>query len=453
MAPSIMPGAPGDVVLQANLQSQVTHEVYHQFRNRIEQGLSFTHDLLAITCKKPMITNGRVENPKEIYNEGEKLPFKCNKKYKPYRSEDVICNANGWSPEPLCEDVSCYPDYVANGKVEKTKEIYKEGDTMVLNCNYGYQIEFSPNEPRKCTANGWFPPLKCISQTCIRPEIADGQLYYYYYFPKQLGTYIDYRCNYGFLPQGRNYYGRSFCTENGWNPKPKCTKTCSRYNAQVENGELQNSDDYYLVGEKVQFSCRQSYLTKDKQKNGERECLPNGKFTEDQCSKFCDVTQLPVGKYEPDKKIFVVGETLLFECNNGFVIARGKISTNIECLQTGWSTFPQCFDAKCVVKGNNLISQRRDYKIGEVAQISCPPDYTLKGSELIQCYNYGWGPELPKCEEAKCVVKGNNLISQRRDYKIGEVAQISCPPDYTLKGSELIQCYNYGWGPELPKCE
>ncbi|CAH2312482.1 Hypothetical predicted protein [Pelobates cultripes] len=118
-----------------------------------------------ITCKEPTITNGRVENPRAIYNEGEKLPFKCNKKYKPYRSEDVICKANGWSPEPLCEDISCYPDYVANGKVEKTKEIYKEGDTIVLNCNYGYQIEFSPDKPRKCTANGWFPPLKCISET------------------------------------------------------------------------------------------------------------------------------------------------------------------------------------------------------------------------------------------------------------------------------------------------
>ncbi|CAH2292596.1 coagulation factor XIII B chain [Pelobates cultripes] len=177
-------------------------------------------------------------------------------------------------------------------------------------------------------------------QRCNRPEIADGQLYYYYYFPKQLGTYINYRCSDGFLPQDKRYYGRSYCTENGWNPKPKCTK-------------------------------------------------------------FCDVTQLPVGKYEPDIKIFVVGETLRFECNNGFVIASGKTTTNIQCLQTGWSTFPRCIEYKCVVEGTNLISQRRDYKIGEVAQISCPPDYTLKGSELIQCYNNGWGPELPKCEQGK----------------------------------------------------
>ncbi|CAH2312483.1 Hypothetical predicted protein [Pelobates cultripes] len=298
-----------------------------------------------------------------------------------------------------------------------------------------------------------------LGQTCIRPEIADGQLYYYYYFPKQLGTYIDYRCSDGFLPQDKRYYGRSYCTENGWNPKPKCTKTCSRYNAQVENGYLQNSDDYYLVGEKVQFSCKQSYLTKDKQKNGERECLPNGKFTEDQCSKFCDVTQLPVGKYAPDKKIFVVGETLLFECNNGFVISSGKTTTNIQCLQTGWSTFPRCIEYKCVVEGTNLISQRRDYKIGEVAQISCPPDYTLKGSELIQCYNNGWGPELPKCEqEIKCNlprIQESNLVKKpnKLNFKVNEEVSLSCHKNLFLNGANLTRCTSDGWVPTLPVCQ
>ncbi|XP_072276202.1 complement factor H [Pyxicephalus adspersus] len=117
-----------------------------------------------ISCRPPVINNGKVNNPRSRYNDQETLDFSCNSGYKPSTSPQLTCTKNDWRPMPLCEEIVCYPEFTKNGKVEYTKETYKEGETVALKCDEGYQIEHKPEELRICTAHGWSPSLKCISK-------------------------------------------------------------------------------------------------------------------------------------------------------------------------------------------------------------------------------------------------------------------------------------------------
>uniref|UniRef100_A0A8C5R8N2 Sushi domain-containing protein n=1 Tax=Leptobrachium leishanense TaxID=445787 RepID=A0A8C5R8N2_9ANUR len=412
-----------------------------------------------ISCTAPTISNGNVQNPKRKYNEHEQLQFQCDPKYKPSKSADVLCTKNGWSPEPFCEEISCYPQYVANGKVVKTKEVYKVGETIVLVCDYGYRIETSPDEPRRCTKNDWSPPLTCISLTCDRPYIDNGDVYggdWYYSFPRRTNSEIEYRCKDGYLTAGKVYNEKTRCTANGWSPKPKCTRSCYGSDAAVTNGRLGKSEWVYLSGENVDFTCNQGYLTPQGKNHGERECLPNGGFTEAKCSRYCALNQLTNGNYEPKKDLFEVGENLLIQCNNGYMTRNRNLQENIQCLSQGWNINPQCIEVTCSLDRNSLLqSDKVKYKANEVARFSCPKGYILAGDESSQCYYYGWGPKLPTCKDAKCFVTSDFLIPSRKEYSEGEEITFSCSKGHRLIGESRVRCYHDGWYPRTltPSCE
>ncbi|XP_053325657.1 complement factor H-related protein 4-like [Spea bombifrons] len=162
--------------------------------------------------------------------------------------------------------------------------------------------------------------IQKICKKCNMPNIENGSLYYNYWFPKSLGNDIIYTCHSGYLSPSKDYYSRSFCSENGWIPPPRCLKTCSHQEASVENAYLENPERIYLSGDKVKFNCYKGYSTPNGRENGEKECLPNGRFTPAKCSKTCEMRQLLNGKYSPNKSVFDVGEYIRFECNEGFMI-------------------------------------------------------------------------------------------------------------------------------------
>ncbi|XP_053325179.1 coagulation factor XIII B chain-like isoform X3 [Spea bombifrons] len=416
------------------------------------------------SCNVPEIPNGSVDNPIPIYKENEKLSYKCDEKYKVYQRSEATCTKNGWSPEPACTEIICYPEYVANGKLEKTKDIYRDGEIIDLKCDYGFQIEHKPDEPRVCTATGWSPPPKCISKKCSKPNIENGRLYNNYGFPKSLGNYIYYTCNSGYSSPSKDYYGRSFCSENGWNPPPRCLQTCSHLEASLENAYLETSEQIYLSGDKVKFTCYKGYSTPNGRENGEKECLPNGRFTPAKCSKTCEMRQLLNGKYSPNKRVFDVGEYIRFECNEGFMIKTRKIIENAQCLNSGWSVIPECIEITCTVQNSQLISEKRQYKYGDVVQFSCPRGYKIIGSDKSQCFHYGWGPSLPTCEEArlKCPPASSppnaEIVEVKNEYYDGDTIEIRCVHGFTLYGPAVIHCQNGKWNSfaqciQLHKCE
>ncbi|MEE6496344.1 hypothetical protein FKM82_002312 [Ascaphus truei] len=408
-----------------------------------------------ISCSTPQISNGNVRIRKETYMENEMMTYACNDKYKPDTRTGVTCTRSGWSPSPSCVEIACYAESVANGAVVKDKDVYREGDIIELKCNRGFKIEYEREAPRKCTAMGWSPSLKCISLACDRPVIENGRLYYHYYdyeFPKRINRELDYVCKDGFLPPKKSDYGRITCTEDGWSPEPKCLKTCSNDDIRVENADLGRTLNKYVSGEKVQYRCNPGLTTPDGKVSGEIECLLNGKFSPGKCLWECKMSNLDHGSYQTDKNIFEVGEYLPYTCDKGYRSPRRQTADSAQCLQQGWSVPPQCVEITCSIK----ITEKKVYKDGDTLRINCPTGYTLRGSEVSQCYYYGWDPPLPTCEEIRCTIPSTNTITgnpKDQSYRIGTEVTFSCPRGSTLKGSTKSRCSKSGWNSQLPTCQ
>ncbi|XP_053549805.1 complement factor H isoform X2 [Bombina bombina] len=416
-----------------------------------------------IFCQKPQISKGVVTNPKNIYKEDDRISYSCNPGFKSERNAEATCTGNGWSPEPSCVEIVCYPDRVINGQVTQPKVMYKEGETIKVQCDRGFQLEGDANLPRTCTKNGWSPPMKCISKMCDRPQILYGKLTWgtYYGFPKTISSVIEYYCNDGYLPPDKEYYRRSMCTENGWIPRPQCLRTCSNYYVRVDNAELLATQNVYVSGDKVRFRCYRDYKTEDGNEEGEIECLPTGTFTTARCryKKTCTITALDHGSYQPQKKSFYVGENLRYSCNDGFVSPNQNRVENLQCTSNGWQHTPKCTEIRCpILKESKLISTKQAYKEGDVVQLSCKDGYRLSGSAYSQCHYNGWFPPLPTCEERNCNLPEITVVSDVKrtpyllTYKVDAEAVFSCYNGYKLTGESRSRCSEHGWDPPIPSC-
>ncbi|ERE74295.1 coagulation factor XIII B chain-like protein [Cricetulus griseus] len=100
---------------------------------------------------------------------------------------------------------------------------------------------------------------------------------------------------------------------------------------------------------------------------------------------------------------------------------------------------------------------KKTYEEGDVVQFFCHENYYLSGSDLIQCYNFGWYPESPICEgtRSRCppppVPLNSKIQPYSTTYRHGETVRIVCELNFVILGSEELLCENGKWT-EPPKC-
>ncbi|XP_063796257.1 complement factor H-related protein 4-like [Pseudophryne corroboree] len=425
---------------------------------------------IGIACSLPLISNGQVKNPKLTdYKVDERIQFTCDPGFKPSRNGEATCSKDGWNPTPSCEEITCDPyQYVAHGHLVEEKAVYREGDTITLNCDEYYKIQYEPNKPRVCTANGWYPPSSCISITCAKPKIKNGETYYTHTFPASHGSSVIYYCKDNFLPQSKEYWGRTNCTVTGWKPEPKCLRKCEPQDVEFDNGHIQPTQHVYVEGETIQFNCSTDFQTPHGTDHGEITCLSNGHFSPANCSRACSITQLQHGKFEQNKT--VIDDYFRYECNDGFKSPNGNIVDSSLCLINGWSVTPACVEIRCTWHGE-------EYTSGQRIKFSCPSGKRPSGSGLTQCFYYGFGP-LPDCEDEnpnattvspdepdsrlQCAPahspQNATIINPKAIYYCNDTVAMKCDEGYELHGSVSIQCKNGVWEspPQciaLKKCE
>ncbi|CAJ0944253.1 unnamed protein product [Ranitomeya imitator] len=153
---------------------------------------------------------------------------------------------------------------------------------------------------------------------------------------------------------------------------------------------------------------------------------------------ICKAPVLKNGSYESEKDLFQVGEWLQYHCDKGYMTAQRNI---VEKPKTGSDKL-------------HLV-----YTHGLVAKFSCNDGFILNGSEISQCYYYGWDPPLPTCqvsgESAKCppLPQPMNIqvIKHKNDYFSGDKETIKCKPGFQLYGTQFVTCKNGQWT-SPPQC-
>ncbi|XP_075178231.1 complement factor H-related protein 1-like [Anomaloglossus baeobatrachus] len=304
---------------------------------------------------------------------------------------------------------------------------------------------------------------------CDEPDIKNGYIHGYKWFPKFPGSTIEYRCDQNYLTPQKKYWETIKCTSNGWSSEPKCLRRCSIMKTFFDNakyGPLTSA--VFLEGEEIKFDCLPNFHTPDSQSSGIRTCLPDGEFTAAKCSKSCTTPQLLNGKYTLLKNTFVNGEYLQYECDKGYMTVRGKLLATAQCLDGEWSKIPRCIAITC--KHGSSV-----YKDKDVISYTCPDGKRPKYN-LVQCFNYGWGPPIicedlkpdqpdaiippPDNEEKeekrqKCPLVHNpryaEIIDLKETYYSKDEVTMKCTRGYRMYGSATIRCMEGKWE-QPPEC-
>ncbi|XP_075178227.1 complement factor H-related protein 4-like [Anomaloglossus baeobatrachus] len=343
-------------------------------------------------------------------------------------------------------EITCNPPNVVKGSVDAKKVVYKDGEEIDVNCDDGFVLQTEPDKPRKCTINGWEPVSTCVSKKCDKPDIKNGYIYngWYHRFPKNPGSFLEYRCNQNYLTPQKDYWERIECTNHGWSSEPKCLRRCSSEKAYVENSRNYNIKTIILEGEDVQYTCLSNYHTPDRQRSGVRTCLPDGEFSAAKCSDIeCTIPATLNLVLSSHLSSYRTNERVFFSCIDGFK-SFGSITST--CTEQGWNpTLPtcqrigdQCGAPPTVQFGDTIGIRKTSYKSNEYVEYKCPNFYLLKGEKIVRCLNGVWG-EAPVCLEP-CTAKEKNMdenniqIRHRSDKKLyivhGDTLEYACKPGY-----------------------
>ncbi|XP_003410399.2 coagulation factor XIII B chain [Loxodonta africana] len=310
--------------------------------------------------------------------------------------------------------------------------------------------------------------LYAEEKSCHLPSVENGRIaqYYYtfksHYFPMGINEKLPFFCLAGYTTETGKREEKTTCTTEGWSPVPRCFKKCTK--PDLRNGYVSDVKMLYKFQENMRYGCALGYKTTGGKDEEVIQCLSNGWSSQPICRKeqeTCLAPELYHGNYSTAQKIFKVGDKVQYECATGYYTAGGKKTEEAECHTHGWPLTPKCTKLKCsalrLIENGYFHPVKQTYEEGDVVQFFCHENYHLSGSDLIQCYNFGWYPESPVCEgrRNRCPPPPLPLNSKIKNYSTtyrhGETVRIQCELNFEIQGLEEIRCENGKWT-EPPKC-
>ncbi|NXK98537.1 F13B factor, partial [Formicarius rufipectus] len=298
---------------------------------------------------------------------------------------------------------------------------------------------------------------------CDLPHIENGKIaqYYYsfksYYFPMLKDKKLSYSCMVGYTTETGTQDGRITCTAKGWSPVPRCYRKCNK--PLLENGFFYDTEMYFKIHEKLQYKCNPGYHTPSGGTEDMIQCGPEGWSFQPSCTEKVESCQVPVlhhGRYSTVQQEIQVNKTLLYKCDEGYQTAGGgNTMETAVCLTHGWSLTPNCTRITCsslsaVVHGG-FYPVKKIYEEGDVVHFFCDKHYSVSEFDLIQCYDFGWYPDPPVCEDVKnkCPLPPlpphGYITTVRRVYHNGDKVRIQCQRTFEIRGSEEILCEGGKW--------
>ncbi|NWS31629.1 F13B factor, partial [Polioptila caerulea] len=282
---------------------------------------------------------------------------------------------------------------------------------------------------------------------CDLPQIENGNLaqYYYsfksYYFPMQKGKKLSYSCVVGYTTESGAQDGRITCTAEGWSPVPQCYRKCTR--PVLENGSFYSTEMDFKIHEKLQFKCNPGYHSPSGATEDTVQCQPQGWSFQPSCTQEPGI---PLPQPQLHQYVLLPGNSFIPQgkpqrgCSSS--CWREPSSAGLHCCVF----FPgiTCSALRGVAHGG-FHPVKQIYEEGDVVHFFCDKHYSVTGFDLIQCYDFGWFPDPPVCEDvkSKCPPPPLPHGTARRTYHNGDKVQVQCTSG--RRGSEEIQCEGGKW--------
>nr|XP_020671577.1 coagulation factor XIII B chain-like isoform X3 [Pogona vitticeps] len=413
-------------------------------------------------CTKPAEENVVFNTTKAISFFKETLRYECKEGFETIKKTidgHTQCTENGWDPSPACLPIECEAPVLENGRVEEIKGKYVNGDVVRFSCLRGY-TRVGPDSAQ-CYHFGWFPqPPICKeiqSLTCENIAPLNG-----FFMSQQdhfsLNEKVAYGCQSGFATLEGHKKGETQCLAEGWRPEPKCVRLCPPP-PQLPNAVSITEMRNYRSGEEVVFKCVENFILQGPQQimcEGGRWQTPP-RCVETSCQK--PPTILNASYRNAVKSSYEPRETIDYECHPGFV-AEGP--QTITCRRGEWSQPSTCEDVRCplppaIPNGqiNGIIKE--SYLPLEKLKYQCLPPYSLFGSSTVRCLNKEW-TSIPECRAAagRCdrppaIENGDTLEMHKPNYMPGDNVHYKCQNMYRMDGNAEVICQNGHWT-EPPTC-
>uniref|UniRef100_A0ABM5G970 Complement factor H-related protein 5-like isoform X3 n=1 Tax=Pogona vitticeps TaxID=103695 RepID=A0ABM5G970_9SAUR len=413
-------------------------------------------------CTKPAEENVVFNTTKAISFFKETLRYECKEGFETIKKTidgHTQCTENGWDPSPACLPIECEAPVLENGRVEEIKGKYVNGDVVRFSCLRGY-TRVGPDSAQ-CYHFGWFPqPPICKeiqSLSCENIAPLNG-----FFMSQQdhfsLNEKVAYGCQSGFATLEGHKKGETQCLAEGWRPEPKCVRLCPPP-PQLPNAVSITEMRNYRSGEEVVFKCVENFILQGPQQimcEGGRWQTPP-RCVEMSCQK--PPTILNASYRNAVKSSYEPRETIDYECHPGFV-AEGP--QTITCRRGEWSQPSTCEDVRCplppaIPNGqiNGIIKE--SYLPLEKLKYQCLPPYSLFGSSTVRCLNKEW-TSIPECRAAagRCdrppaIENGDTLEMHKPNYMPGDKVHYKCQNMYRMDGNAEVICQNGHWT-EPPTC-
>uniref|UniRef100_A0A9J8CS42 Complement factor H like 4 n=1 Tax=Cyprinus carpio carpio TaxID=630221 RepID=A0A9J8CS42_CYPCA len=367
-----------------------------------------------ITCEVPR--DQHVSRPNYYFSEdmklGTKTPYRCEPGYRETAAE-ATCTRDGWTPNPLCAEITCD---VPRDQHVSTPNYYFSGD-MKLGTKTSYRCESGYRktaEKATCTRDGWTPKPLCAEITCelqstisgvkkINPE---GKTIF------RAGESVEITCS----EKGRSYDTKETsktctCQENGkWDHKP----VCEEIRCEVPRDQHVSHPDFYFRGD-MKLGAKQNYYCESGYEKMAEEATctqdgwtPNPLCAEMTVSRKCGPPP-PVNNadtVEMTKKEYSTGEGVEYICFNKYTLDTSPpFSKYLTCQQGEWSGNIKCLKP-CTVTVEEMNERGIELAFADQQKLFAPHDdhitFTcqrgkiLVGFSLRQKCNDGV-MTLPKC--------------------------------------------------------
>ncbi|XP_014373981.1 complement factor H-like isoform X2 [Alligator sinensis] len=278
----------------------------------------------------------------------------------------------------------------------------KTGSSMYYRCAQGYVTATEENWVLiRCTRDGWDPAPKCI-KTCSFPRLENGRINYSSWRKFKEGETTSYSCYQGYSPE--NEQDRITCTKNGLSPTPRCILDPTCHADHLENGRFLGNywRTSYKINERMTYSCNSENDRENQQRTV--TCTKNGWWPTPRCipDKTCTRPNLENILLKTNKTVFSLGHDLIYECVVGYQTIHKITIDYTVCGRNGWIPEPQCLAIECemLTLPNGEMSPRKGkYHNGDVVTFSCAKGYTRVGPDSAQCYYFGWSPAPPLCKD------------------------------------------------------
>uniref|UniRef100_A0A3B4VF14 Complement factor H like 1 n=1 Tax=Seriola dumerili TaxID=41447 RepID=A0A3B4VF14_SERDU len=203
-----------------------------------------------ITCNRRDFQNAEVQNPQQIYRNGERASYVCKDGYK--GNFYLTCEENGWRGQQQCRE--CKKPDIQHGFM-----VGPYNETLYYTCEEGYKLVTKP----------WWGETKCGSKEALESACGELPAIPHMEVESQRNNYmhgesVTINCKEGYVAQ----FVRLTCDEGKWNDsETSLEKICQRDHCapppKVANAVVVTSrQKEYTSGSEATYQCRDQYTIK-----------------------------------------------------------------------------------------------------------------------------------------------------------------------------------------------